>query len=119
VALEKEPHYKMVLITVINSNTTKTRGRKGSSCARSEEIEMTTDRKNCSTGQSPQRAVVLMEEEEEEGGGGGGEEEEYSKNKRRTNWLNKERIPFTLDVLKPTLHGLTKNASPGLSILYR
>jgi hypothetical protein len=22
-------------------------------------------------------------------------------------------------VLKPTLHGLTKNASPGLSILYR
>ena len=51
-----------------------------------------------------------MEEEE-------GEEEEYSKNKRRTNWLNKERIPFTLDVLKPTLHGLTKNASPGLDTL--
>ena len=27
---------------------------------------------HCSTGQSPQRAVVPMEEEEEEGGGGGG-----------------------------------------------
>jgi hypothetical protein len=45
------------------------RGRKGSSCARSEEME--TDRKKmagyCLTGQSKQRAVVLMEEEEEYG----------------------------------------------------
>ena len=41
---------------------------------------------HCSTGQSPQWAVVLMEEEEEEegggGGGGGGEvEEEEEKEK--------------------------------------
>jgi hypothetical protein len=43
------------------------RGRKGSSCARSEEMERAGDRQKkmagyCSTGQSPQRAVVLMEE---------------------------------------------------------
>jgi hypothetical protein len=31
---------------------------------------------SCSTGQSPQRAVVSVEEEEEEEGGGGEEEEE-------------------------------------------
>jgi hypothetical protein len=47
------------------------RGRKGSSCARSEEMERDGDRQEkmagyCSTCQSPQRAVVLMEEEEEE-----------------------------------------------------
>jgi hypothetical protein len=47
------------------------RGTKGSSCARSEEMERAGDRlkqmaEYCSTGQSPQRAVVLMEEEEEE-----------------------------------------------------
>jgi hypothetical protein len=47
------------------------RGRKGSSCARSEEMERAGDRLKkmagyCSTGQSPQRAAVLMEEEEEE-----------------------------------------------------
>jgi hypothetical protein len=46
------------------------RGRKGSSSARSEEMERVGDRYEkmagyCSTGQSPQRAVVLMEEEEE------------------------------------------------------
>jgi hypothetical protein len=46
------------------------RGRKGSSCARNEEMERAGDRLKkiagyCSTGQSPQRAVVLMEEEEE------------------------------------------------------
>ena len=45
---------------------------------------------HCSTGQSPQWAVVPMEEEgegeeeeeEEEGGGGGGEEEEKKKKKK-------------------------------------
>ena len=47
------------------------RGRKGSPCARSEEMERAGDRQEkmagyCSTVQSPQRAVVLMEEEEEE-----------------------------------------------------
>ena len=46
------------------------RGRKGSSCARSEEMERAGDRWEkmagyFSTGQSPQRAVVLMEEEKE------------------------------------------------------
>jgi hypothetical protein len=45
-------------------------GRKGSSCARSEEMERAGDRQKkmagyCSTGRSPQRAVVLMEEEED------------------------------------------------------
>jgi hypothetical protein len=47
------------------------RGRKGSSSARSEEMERAGDRWKkmagyCSTGQSPQRAVVLMEEEEDQ-----------------------------------------------------
>lgn len=37
----------------------------------------------------------------------------------RTNWLNTERIPFTLDVLKSAIHVLIANASPGLSIHYR
>jgi hypothetical protein len=45
-------------------------GRKGSSSARSEEMETVGNRYGkmagyCSTGQNPQRAVVLMEEEEE------------------------------------------------------
>ena len=44
------------------------RGRKGPSCARSEEMERASDRQKkmagyCSTGQSPQRAVVVIEEE--------------------------------------------------------
>jgi hypothetical protein len=44
------------------------RGRKGSSSARSVEMERAGDRQEkmagyCSTGQSPQRAVVLMEED--------------------------------------------------------
>jgi hypothetical protein len=47
------------------------KGRKGSSSARSEEMERAGDREKkmaryFSTGQSPQRSVVLMEEEEEE-----------------------------------------------------
>ena len=50
------------------------RGRKGSSCGRSEEMERAGDREKkmagyFSTGQSPQQAVVLMEEEEHTGCG--------------------------------------------------
>jgi hypothetical protein len=37
----------------------------------------------------------------------------------KTNWLNTERIPLTLDVLKSAIHGLITNASPELSILPR
>jgi hypothetical protein len=44
------------------------RGRKGPSCARSEEMERAGDKQKkmvgyCSTGQRPQQAVMLLEEE--------------------------------------------------------
>ena len=61
--------------------------RKRSSSAGSEKMERVGEG-YCSTGQSPQWAVMPLEEEEEEGEGGGGErggggEKEKKKKKRR------------------------------------
>jgi len=51
---------------------------------------------HCTTGQSPQWAVVPMEEEEEEGGGGGqGEEEEKEEEEEKKEEEEEKKIFIT------------------------